>query len=242
MLTRLGRQLAVTLEAQIIGGRWRVGERLPPERELATHHGVSRSTVREALDELERAGLLVRHQGRGTFVAPRRLELSLLGHFTIVDAVRSSGGAVTTRLLSRETVAADPALAGELGVEPDAPLLHLCRLRLADGVPFMLENTWLPLDRMPGLDAAEIGEGSLYALMRDHHGVVLERATESFEPVVLRRAEAAALDQPTGSPALLLRRVTFDTAGVAVEAARAVLRADRVRTLVERHVHEPVRF
>lgn len=242
MLTRLAQQLAATLEAQILDGRWKVGDRLPPERDLAGQHQVSRTVVREALEDLERSGLILRHQGRGTFVAPRRLEQSLLGHFSIVESLRASGKAVSTRLLDERVVPASPSTARDLDVEVGADVLHIERLRLADRVPFMVERTWLPLTRLPGLDALDLTERSLYEALRTEYGVVLERAVESFEPVLLTTYEADALERPAGSPALLLLRTTFDARDVPAEAARAVLRADLVRPLVERKVHEPVRF
>jgi hypothetical protein len=95
----LGRALAATLEREILSGRWPTGSKLPTEREMATRSGVSRQTVREAFDEIERAGFIVRRQGSGTFVAGRRLEQSLLGHFSIVHALRSSGAEITTTVL-----------------------------------------------------------------------------------------------------------------------------------------------
>jgi GntR family transcriptional regulator len=242
VLTRLAQQLAATLEAQILDGRWRVGERLPPERDLARQHEVSRSTMREALDELERAGLILRHQGRGTFVAPRRLEQSLLGHFSIVESLRASGRAVSTRVLAERVGPPSRSIAAELGCGADDAVLQIERLRFADRVPFMLERTWLPLAHAPGLDTVDLSDRSLYEVLRTEYGIVLERAVESFEPVLLRPEEAKALDCPAGAPALLLLRTTYDSRGVAIECARALLRADLVRPLVERKVHEPVRY
>jgi GntR family transcriptional regulator len=242
VLTRLAQQLAATLEAQIMDGRWRVGDRLPPERGLAVQHQVSRSTLREALEELERAGLIVRHQGRGTFVAPRRLEQSLLGHFTVVESLRASGRVVSTQVLAERVVQATRSIAAELDIPAEDPVLHIERLRLADRVPFMLERTWLPLQRVPGLDTVDLTGRSLYEVLRKEYGVVLVRAVESFEPVLLRPDEASVLDRPPASPSLLLLRTTYDEQEVPIEAARALLRADQVRPLVERKLHEPARL
>lgn len=242
MITRLARQLAAALEAEILGGRWRVGDQLPPERDLAQQHQVSRSTVREALEDLERAGLIRRHQGRGTFVAARRLEQSLLGHFTIVDSLRASGRVVTTRVLATRVEAATPTVAADLDLAEGDQVVHIERLRLADRVPFLLERTWLPLAAAPGLDRVDLSGRSLYEVLREEYGIVLVRARESFEPVLLHDGEAGLLAQPAGSPSLLLLRTTFDTGDRAVESARALLRADQVRPLVERKLHEPARL
>lgn len=237
--TPLSRALAAALEREILSGQWQAGEKLPTEREMAARADVSRQTLRDALDELERAGLILRRQGSGTYVAGRRLEQSLLGHFSIVDAIRSSGGEITTELRLQTTVPALPAVAAVLAVEPEAPVLELERLRLADGEPLMLERTWLPVERIPGIEEMWLSDASLYALLREQYGIRLVRATESFEPVVLRAPEAEALGEQVGQPALMLLRTTYDDEDRAIEAARAVLRGDRCRTLVERRIHEP---
>ncbi|HEY3507256.1 MAG TPA: GntR family transcriptional regulator [Actinocatenispora sp.] len=237
----LALSLAASLEREILSGRWPVGSKLPTERELAARSRVSRQVVREAFDELERAGLIIRRQGSGTYVAGRRLEQSLLGHFSIVDALRSSGATITTTVLSRTVGPALPTVATSLEIAPDAPVLELERLRRVDGEPLMLEQTWLPAERLPGIDAAQFSDTSLYAILREQYHVLLVRASESFEPVVLHADEARALQVAPGSPALMLLRTTYDDAGVPMEAARALLRADRCRTLVERHVEEPDR-
>jgi GntR family transcriptional regulator len=237
----LGRALAATLEREILSGRWPTGSKLPTEREMATRSGVSRQTVREAFDELERAGFIVRRQGSGTFVAGRRLEQSLLGHFSIVHALRSSGAEITTTVLSRTLTTALPAIASSLQLEPEAPVLELERLRRVNDQPLMLERTWLPVERLPGIPDAEFSVTGLYEILRERYGIRLVRATESFEPVVLDRKEAKVLEVGVGQPALMLLRTTFDDADVPIESARAILRADHCRTLVERRLHEPDR-
>lgn len=237
----LGQSLAARLEREILSGRWPTGTKLPTERQLASMHGVSRQVVRDALDEIERAGFIVRRQGSGTYVAGRRLEQSLLGHFSIVDALRSSGATVTTTVLSRAVTDASPAVAANLAVEPSAQVLELERLRRVDGEPLMLERTWLPVDRLVGIADAEFSDTGLYAILREQYGVVLVRATESFEPVLLHADEARALDVDAGQPALMLARITYDDTGVPYESARALVRGDKCRTLVERRVHEPAR-
>lgn len=233
--------LAAKLEREIIAGRWPTGSKLPTERQLAATEQVSRQLVRTALEELERAGFLIRRQGSGTYVAGRRLEQSLLGHFSIVDALRSSGSVITTQVRSRALTTALPAIAASLEIEPGAPVLELQRLRKVDGEPLMLESTWLPVERLPGIADEQFSDASLYAILRETYGVLLVRATESFEPVVLRPREARALSVPTASPALMLLRTTYDDADTPIESARALLRADKCRTLVERRVHEPDR-
>lgn len=239
--SKLGLSLAAELEREILSGHWVTGVKLPTERDLAEQYGVSRQTVREALDELERACLVTRRQGSGTYVAERRLEQSVLGHFSIVDALRSSGESIETTVLSQDLVGALPAVADSLGLERDASVVELFRLRGVGGEAFMFERTWLPAERLPGIAGADVASDGLYATLREHYGVVLVRAVESFEPIVLHADEAEYLGEQEGRPALMLLRTTYDDQDRPIEAARAILRADRCRSLVERRVHEPPR-
>ncbi|HEX3811356.1 MAG TPA: GntR family transcriptional regulator [Mycobacteriales bacterium] len=238
---RLGRELSAILERYIFSGRWPTGSKIPAERELAAGFEVSRQTVRDALDELERAGLITRRHGSGTYVAARRLEQSLLGHFSIVESLRSAGAVVGTKVLSQRVVPALPAIARDLGLRSGTRVVELERLRTAQGELFMLERTWMPARLLPGIAESDVANDGLYATLRDKYGIVLVRAVESFEPVILRPDEAAALEDEPGQPALMLLRTTYDSADRPIETARAILRADRCRTLVERRVHEPDR-
>jgi GntR family transcriptional regulator len=241
MRTPLVRQVAAQLEERILNDVWLAGSRIPAERELASEFGVARSTVREALELLERSGLVIRHQGSGTFVAQNRLQQSLLGHFSIVDALRSTGAAITTVLREQSVEPASPLVARELGVAAGDRVLHVERLRNADGDPFMLESTWLPAEALPGIERVDLRVRSLYDTLREDYGVALVSAVESFEPILLRPDEARLLHDQTDAPALLLLRTTSDDSGRAMETARAVLRADRCRALVQRVVREPAR-
>lgn len=241
MNSRLGRELAATLEEQIYSGRWPTGLKIPAERRLAATYEVSRQTVREALDELERAGLIQRRHGSGTYVAPRRLEQSLLSHFSIVESLRSAGATVGTDVRSQTVSRALGQIARELEIPTGAKVFELERLRTVDGAPFMLERTWLPAHLLPGLDESGIAADGLYRTLRKRYGIVLVRAVESFEPVLLHATESEALGEQPGSVGLMLIRTTYDNADHPIETARAILRADRCRTLVERRLHEPDR-
>jgi GntR family transcriptional regulator len=238
---RRRRELANILTEQIHTAAWPTGSKIPAERELARRYAVSRQTVRAALAELQRSGLLIRRHGSGTYVAGRRLEQSLLGHFSLVGSLYGDAAQVATVVLSRQTTRARPAIAGELGLRPGAEVFALQRLRTVAGGPFMLERTWLPAMMLPGLAQAESIGADLYATLRNRYGIVLVRAVESLEPVLLRPDEADCLDDTPGRPALLLLRTAFDAADRPIETSRAIVRADRCRSLLRRRLHEPDR-
>jgi len=227
------RRIARLLRAKIEAGEYAVGTRIPGERELATLYGVSRITTRHAIADLVQRGLLVRRQGRGTFVATRRVEPFLLGHFSFSEALRAQGLLTSTRVLAQRTELAAPAVAAELQVLAGAALAHLVRLRRVDGDLFAVERTWLPLGRLPGIDTVDFERHALYDVLRERYGVHPSRARETFEPVVLGAEDARTLGSKKGTAALLLVRTTYDEDDRPIEVAHALIRGDRCRVLVE---------
>ncbi len=198
---------------------------LPSERELMARHGVSRMTVRQAIARLADDGLVYRVQGSGTFVAdPAKVTKSIqLTSFS--EDIRGRRMVPGTKLLLSERVAADASLAHDLALEPGTEVVHLERLRTADGSPMCLENVWLPASLVAEVDYAETG-GSLYDSMADV-GLAPDYADQRIRATVLDPRDAQLLAVPSFSPALLVARVTYDARGRAVERAFGLYRADR---------------
>ncbi|MDR0416115.1 MAG: GntR family transcriptional regulator [Propionibacteriaceae bacterium] len=193
------------------------GDRLPTEAQLCEEYSVSRITVRRAEEELLRDGLLVRQQGRGTFVSqpPRARPIHesfadrVMGHFRQQTA---AGRTVTTRVLGN-TVARDQAAALSLRLSPTADLIRLDRLRYTDGVLQHVMTTWLEASRFPRVLAEDFSAGSLFAFLETVYGVVLAR-----NDLVIRLARAddetaAALAVPVGEPLLTMASTVFDHRG-----------------------------
>ncbi|GAA2097021.1 GntR family transcriptional regulator [Streptomyces albiaxialis] len=198
---------------------------LPTEREISTRHGVSRNTVRQALDALEASGTVYRVQGAGTFVAPAVVSKSLsLTSFS--EDMRERNLEPASRLLAAGTVRAGRQVAEQLGIAPEAEVVRVSRLRLADGSPMCLENVHLPADRVPGL-ADEDLSGSLYALLSERYRLEIRSAEQVVRAVDLDDTEAALLGVPLGSSGLRVRRVGLDRRDTPVEATTTLYRADR---------------
>jgi GntR family transcriptional regulator len=196
------------------------GTPAPSERELVDRFGVARMTVRQALDALVGEGVLERHPGRGTFVAgPRRSATGVVG-FTEDMALR--GRAVETRTLLAEVVPAGEQLAGVFRVRPDELLVRWVRLRLGDGRPVCLSDTYLPEALVPDLAA------HLPASLYDELAARGHRPTWAEDTVTAAPAsddEASLLEIAPGSPALrLTRRALWDE--TVVELTRSVLRGE----------------
>jgi GntR family transcriptional regulator len=238
-----GRQTGVTLSAVesardaivdlVNSRRFLAGDRLPAERELAETLSVSRTTLREALAQLERTGYVTRRPGRGggTFVSKPKVERDLTSLAGLPDHLRRQGHTSSARVLSARLMASDGWTAAELQLPEGAMVYEIIRLRLSDGEPLSLERSRFPADTFPGLLEHPLG-GSLYAILREDYGVPPFRARESIEPVVAGPVEAEAFGVEEGEPVLSVQRVTFDEAGTPIEVGHDLFRGDRTRVVV----------
>lgn len=225
------RQIEDQLHDLIRAETLRPGDRMPPERDLARRFGVSRMTLRQALDALVRRGLLARNGRRGTFVAAPKVEQDLRVLRSYPDELHGQGRAASTRLLGRNVVAAPARVAAALRLPAGACVIELERLRSADGLPFVAETSWLPAELFPVIGAG-FRDGSLWDAM-SVAGHTVARAIERLEPVVAGPAEAALLHVAEGSPLMLVERTSFDRAGRPLEFAVATTRGDRATFIVE---------
>jgi DNA-binding GntR family transcriptional regulator len=205
-------QIIAQIEQAIVDGDLAPGDRLPPERALAEEHGVSRMTVRQALQSLEARGLLRRAIGRngGSFVAQPKVERDLGTFSGLSEQLARQGVVAGARVVSAQ--------------EKDG-VVEIVRVRLADGEPFAVERSSFSADRFRGLLECDL-TGSLYELLGDDAPV---RAVERIEPVLADADDAAALGLRVGAPLMLVDRVAYDDAGLVVETARDVFRGDRTR-------------
>jgi GntR family transcriptional regulator len=215
-------RLAEALKADLERGL--MGRVLPPERELARALGVSRSTLRRALDLLEAEGLLTRRQGSGTYAAQRATFQARLQGFT--EEMEALGFKPATRLLKGERARATPEEAFHLRLSPGEEVWRLERLRLADGEPMALEKASLPAWALEALP-----EGSLYQAL-EARGLRPARALQRLR-AVLAKEEDALLGVPPGSPLLHLERVSYLADGRPIEFVKSRYRGDRYELLVE---------
>ena len=204
------------------------GSGMPTERELCERFGVSRGTVRQALDHLEAEQRILRHQGRGTFVAGPKMDhlLELTSHTAYF---RARGMQPGSRLVGVTRAPAGAEVAGMLALAEGEEILQIERVRLADDEPLAVEVLHLGAKRFDGV-AAVLGESqSLYELLRARYGVELAWAEETIEAALAPDREAALLGVTAGAPVLVLCRQSFDAIGRPVEFVRSFYRADRFR-------------
>ncbi|MCW2635172.1 MAG: GntR family transcriptional regulator [Blastococcus sp.] len=216
-----------------------IGAALPGERTLAPRLEVSRMTLRSAIDELVRRGLLVRRQGSGTVVASHRTTaVPPLRMVSFTQDMRSRGLDPSSRTLSLETAPAGPRVGRRLAVPPETLVHTALRLRLADGTAMALETLHVPASLVPGLDAVALEQTGLYGLLAAA-GVAPTGGTQSVEPTVLEAEEARLLDVPLHSPAFLFERSAHDARGRTVEFVRSLFRGDRYALVAELVLPDP---
>jgi GntR family transcriptional regulator len=202
------------------------GALLPSERLLMERYSVARGTVVQAIEALVARGLVYRVHGSGTFVAEPKFRQPLtLTSFT--EDMRARGMTPGSMVRSQAVVPASEVVARHLALVPGTPVVHLERVRTADGEPMALERTHLPAQRLPGLEDADLTDASLYELLERSWGVRVAEADQWASVVRLSEDEAALLHVAASQPALLFQRVTRDPAGTPVEYVRSLYRGDR---------------
>ncbi len=219
----LYRQIKALILQALEAGEWRPGQAIPSEQELAARFSVSQGTVRKAIDEMAADNLLVRKQGKGTYVAshndPRALFRFLrlvpmdgdLSHPQSVplDCWRAKAGQEASRML---------------GIEPGAPIIIVRRLLKFTNKPVVIDEIYLPGEVFQGLTAEVLQgwNGSLYSLFETRFGLRMIRAQERIRAVAADRGASEALKVPEGTPLLSVERVTYTYGDKPVEWRRGL--------------------
>ena len=208
-----------------------VGTAIPSERQLSADLGVSRLTVRAALDELAREGYLVRRRGSGTYVQQPKISQELT-MTSFSEDMRRRGMAPSSTTLSLTRELAGARLGRFLNVSPGDEIVVVKRLRLADGVSMAIETLHTPAAIVPGVQPRDL-EGSFYELLRARYGIEIASAMQIIEPTVTNEDESSALGVPLHSPAFLFERTSRDEGGRTLEFVHSIYRGDRYQIVSE---------
>ena len=232
------RQIEQSLRARI--STLRPGERLPSDAELCAEFGVSRMTARNAMHRLTEDGLIAREPGRGSFVADPPAHRRANRLMTFSQEMRRAGRVPSSRMLTRVIRPSTAAEADGLGIPVRQPIVHLRRLRLADGEPIALESTVLIGACADAVMTADLAGGSLHETL-GRANIVLRRGTSTIEAAAATAEDARLLDIRSGDPLLVEQRVIVDGHGRRVEATESRYPADRYALIVQFDVEAPDR-
>lgn len=215
-------RLKAGIERAVGSGALRPGDALPSERDLAVDAGISRATVRKAVQDLVRAGVLVQRHGSGTFVAPARIEqpLSLLTSFS--EDMARRGLSVRSRWLERGVFSASPDEIVRLGLSTNEMVSRLGRLRIVNDAPLAIERAVVSANILP--DPMQV-EASLYATL-EKSGNKPVRAVQRISAFNLTGADCALLEAPDGVAGLRIERISYLPSGKVVEFTRSVYRGE----------------
>lgn len=219
----LYRQIKQLLVTSLEQGEWKPGELIPSEFELAARFQVSQGTVRKAVDELAAANLLVRRQGKGTFVATHHEPRA---QFRFLRIVPDDGEAVPaeSRFLECRRLKAPAEIAHQLGLKTGDPVVYVRRLLSFSGKPVVLDDIWLPGALFKGLTADRLARyhGPLYGLFESEFDTRMIRAQEQLRAVAADATVAKLLQVAKDSPLLLVDRVSFSYGDKPVEVRRGL--------------------
>ncbi len=219
-------QLLDIITQQITAKKLEPGDMLPSENEFCEAYHISRTTVRQALRELEEQGLITRKRGLGTYVTEQKVSRHLGNLYSFSDDMKKLGMTPSSKILSYRLVDKADCLLPMQRFDSDR-LIEVVRLRLADERPMLIERTCLPVNLCPDLSWERLENNALYTILSEHYGLQLYKAVETYEAVVLSKEESQTLQCEVGQPAFLLKRSTWDVEQRLIEYTVSVMPSSR---------------
>ncbi len=226
----LYQQIKVLILQSLQAGEWKPGDLIPSEIELATRFRVSQGTVRKAIDELAAENLVVRRQGRGTFVATHAEQHVQYRFLRLLpdDGHAGSEGPAERSIIDCKRQRAPADIARTLGLRTGDAVLQVRRVLAFRGVPTILEDLWLPGAPFKGLSAERLAgyQGTMYALFETEFGVRMVRAEEKLRAVAADASASELLAVPLGTPLLSVERIAYTYQDMPMELRRGLYRTD----------------
>lgn len=225
-------QLMEEIISKIESDAYNADGKLPSERELCQLYDVSRITVRQTLQELEREGYIYKLHGKGTFVATKPLNQNLINLYSFTDEMKKLGKVPSVKVLSFNRTQVDDRLASIMNLNKDEEVYKIVRIRLADEEPLLYETSHLPVYLFPDLKKDDLEKKPMYSILNEHYGVQVTRAVEQFSPIIPSSIEAEHLNTDRTIPAMLIKRYAYrrDTL---IEYTKSVARGDKFEYTVE---------
>lgn len=207
-------------------------EQILSEREICDIYDVSRTTVRQALDHLEKEGYIYKVHGKGTFVSPKRLNQDLSSFYSFTEEMKKLGKKPNSEVIAFEIVNVDEKISRIFKLNSDELVYKITRVRKDDDIPMMYEITYLPYNLFNGLSKDKLEAIPMYEILVNEFNAKLTSAEEYFEPIITRRLESIYLEIPEGAPSLRIERLTYDH-DVLIEYTIGVARGDKFKYRVQ---------
>jgi len=228
-------QLYEILLGKIQRREWQPGDMIPPESELIEEYQVSRNTVRQVLEKLVNDGLIYRQRGRGSFVSHPTLEQAMTRIVSFTEDMHQRGFAPGTRVLSTDLIPAEEEIANQLDIPVGEQLVCLRRLRMADGEPMSIEESYLIHKYCPDILEHDYALEPLRRVLESEFGIRIASAKQVIQAIQAPPDLANLLEISPGAALLLITRVSFSQGKIPIEFLRIHYRADRYSLFNELH-------
>ena len=219
-------QIISYYQSLIESGKLTEGEKIPTEEAIGELFGVSRITVRQALDGLAQGGYIYKIQGKGSFVSAKKAGMQLNHLVGFSDEMRSIGMTPSTVLIDQCLEAPSEAVAAALGLDASQKVYLISRVRCADDIPMAVEKVCMPFSRIAGIETQDLSQ-SLYAMLKQRYGCEPAKASQSIQAGLANSSDAKLLQIKVGAPVLRITRTAFDSNNVPFEYTESVYRGDK---------------
>jgi GntR family transcriptional regulator len=219
-------QLKNLITEKIKSGEYTSGALLPSEREFVEKLGISRMTVRHAMNELVSENILYREKGKGTFVSMAKIEQTNIMSFSEIALRR--GMTPVTQVLKISEVEPPEEIPAVLGLGRDERIYELKRLRMADNIPVAIEHNFLPCKYFPGLDELDL-TSSLYGIIENKYSHTISYMDTNIEALTPDTDTAASLNMPSSTPVLYISGTIYTDSGIKLLHERSIYRSDKFK-------------
>lgn len=221
-------QIISYFRMMIQSGELKQNDKVITEGEMCNCLNVSRTTVRQAMDQLVAEGLIVRYRGKGSFIASPKLHRQINYLYNFTENMHELGITPSSRILTASIEIAVELIRDKLKLPASqSKLFHLRRLRCADSKPILLEDTFIPYYLCEGIETVDFSKNSLYQVLSQRYSLNLYHATETIEAIVLGKIEAAQLECKPKSAGYRITRISNLDSGYPFEFTQSVTKADR---------------
>jgi len=219
-------QVEEDLRKKIYDGVYNTGQPLPSEKELIKIYGVSRLTIREAVNRLVLQGLVKKEQGKGTFIAEPKVAHRVGSLFSSGEEFLARKFEIKTKVLLLKRIKPDKVIREKLKISDDEEVIFLNRLRYADNKPATLIESYLPYRYVEGIESIDFTKCFLYRTLEDHFKLQLYEAEECIEAINIDFKSSNLLELEIGTPLLLIKRLTYLIDGKIIEYDKVLYRSD----------------
>jgi GntR family transcriptional regulator len=227
-------QLEEIIRKKIINKEIKSGENIPSENQLCRQHLISRMTVRRAIGDLIKEGLLYTERGKGTFVAKPIVKRDLSILTSIISDMRKAGYKVIVKVLDLKVVSASKEIANKLEITTKNKIIVIERLKLIENKPFFLEKSFLPYELCPNIINDNLNKYSIYSLIEDKYNLALDSGNISIEAIAANKYQSNLLQVNEGTPILNLEQTTYLKNKQVIEFMKAVAVTEKFKYYVYR--------